>query len=92
MKIAKKEYLQINQDYLKELRERKEKKANSKDIDYVSNNAFYCKERDVKDGLMEAQKGVKLIHLTSPSARCTSKTKNKAKDWREKLEQAGMKF
>lgn len=90
MDIAKKEYLRVNQKYLKELYLRKNKKEKEGDIDYVANNCFYLESRDNKDETMEKQQGVKLIQLLSPSSFAKTASKNKLIQWQEAFSQGGL--
>lgn len=88
MDIAKKEYLRTNQNYLKKLYLRKNKREKEGDIDYVTNNCFYLESRDEESKTMEHQKGIKLIHLASPSPFAKTTSGDKLKQWQDAFKEA----
>lgn len=90
MDIAKKEYLRTNQNYLKKLYLRKNKTEKEGNIDYVANNCFYLESRDEENKIMEEQKGIKLIHLASPSPFAKTTSRDKLKQWQEAFSQVGL--
>lgn len=90
MDIAKKEYLRTNQNYLKKLYLRKNKREKEGDIDYVANSCFYLESRDEENKIMEEQKGIKLVHLASPSPFAKTTSGDKLKQWQEAFEKAGL--
>lgn len=90
MDIAKKEYLRTNQNYLKELYLRKNRREKEEYIDYVANQCFYLESRDQRDKTMEDQNGIKLIHLASPSPFAKNKSEEKLKQWQDAFKKGGL--